>query len=178
MNIFKNYSVSCEMEQEERSSSFTIEPRSIPVTKEKAVRTEKRQNTSDNGIAVCFFIQSGSVMPEKPSVIQETVLGSDKWVGRVIEVNRDTAVIEARNVHNPQTRLKLRVKKAIIEGDIERLDKRSNVVVSYTKVRNYHGDIEKRVSIRLKEPADIPVEIQEREFEAKMKHFSYMFSEE
>ena len=179
MNYIKEYySGSYEQGQEEKSASYTIEPHFIPVPKKRAIRADKRQDSSDRRTSVCFFMQSGSVLPDKPSIIQETILGSDKWSGRTIEVKQDSLVIDVRNTHNPQNRLKLRVNKDIIEGDLSHLNERTNVVVSYTRVRNYQGDIEKRVSVRLREPADIPVEIQDKEFEARMKHFSYMFTEE
>lgn len=179
MNYIKeNCSGSFEQGQEEKPASYTIEPKFIPTPKKKAIRTDKRQDSSDRKTSVCFFMHSGSVLPDKPSIIQEAILGSDKWLGRTIEVKQDSLVIDVRNTHNPQNRLKLRVNKDIIEGDLSHLNERTNVVVSYTRVRNYQGNIEKRISVRLREPADIPIEIQEKEFEARMKRYSYMFTEE
>lgn len=161
--------------QEEIAESLTIDTHAISNSKVKVAYADKPQNSSANLLSSCSFYLSGSVMPEKPSMLQETLLSSEKWFGRALEIDSDSLIIDVRNGRNPQNRLKLRVKKDIVEGDLERLNERTNVVVFYARIRNFQGEIEKRISVRLREPAEIPNDILESEFEARMKLYSYMF---
>ena len=162
--------------QEDSLSSSPID--SLPTYTFKAEKEDKKQklNSSDISKSVCYYMHSENAMPDKPSMLQESVLVGEKWKGRILDVERESLVLDLRNEQTPQNRLKLRVRKDIVEGDLERINVRTSVIVSYQQVRNYQGVLEKRISIRLREPVEMPEEILEREFEAKMKKFAYMFS--
>ena len=57
MNYIKeNCSGSFEQGQEEKPASYTIEPKFIPTPKKKAIRTDKRQDSSDRKTSVCFLL--------------------------------------------------------------------------------------------------------------------------
>ncbi len=165
---------------DKQTSSSTVEVKKVISTSTDLENdyADRKQSSSDIRTSVCFFMHSGGVMPEKPPMLQETVLSSEKWYGRTIEVEENSIVVDVRKAQNLRKRLKLRVRKDKIEGDLDRLNDRTGVVVNYMRVRNYQGTIEKRFSVRLREPADMPDAILEREFQARMKRFSYMFLEE
>lgn len=163
--------------EEEPLSSFSVEPQPSFTPKMEGINKEKRLDSSDIKKSVCFFMYSGSALPDKPPILQENVLEEEKWRGRILEVEKESLVLDLRNEQKPENRLRIRVRKDIVEGNLERINYRTSAFVSYQRVRNYQGIIEKRVSIRLREPAEMPEEILEKEFEARMKRFSYMFSD-
>lgn len=178
MKYFKGFnSGSLEHVQQDPRVSFTMEiqPLSLGV---KIISPKKEQDSSDIRCSEYMFMYSGGVLPEKTTIIQETELFSEKWYGRVVEVENETIILDVRNEKQPQKRIKIRVKKDLVEGDLSRLNAMTNVVVCYTKVRNFQDAIEKRVLVRLHEPAEIPQGVLNNEIDAKMRRFSYMFLED
>lgn len=179
MKYFKiSNSSTIERGQKEFHASSTVETEPLSSLSTRRTNIEKSDDSSGMNSSVCFFMHSGGVINERHSILQETELRSENWNGYIVGIEEESLILDVRNVEKPQKRLKIRVKKNIVEGDLNRLNENVNVVVSYKRVRNYKGSIEKRVSVRLREPAIIPEEILERELEDKMKQYSYMFSEE
>lgn len=176
--FFNFFSGSINKVEEEPLFSFSVEPQPSFTPKLEGINKETRLDSSDIRKPVCLFMQSGSAMPDKPSIVQEYVLEEEKWRGRIIKVEEESLILDLRNEHTPQNRLRLRVRKDIVEGELERVSLRTSVIVSYQRVRNYQDRVENRLSIRLREPVEMPENVLEKEFEARKKRFSYMFAEE
>ncbi len=177
MNKFNRfYSGSIDSTSEDINTSFSVEPKGVfKIEPKRELCVEKRKTSSVDDASV-FSVFSEGVMPEKSAILQETELYSEKWKGKVAVIEEDSLVLDVYSVKTPQNKAKLRIKKQIIEGDKSRITIHTGVYVSYQKVRNYQGLIEKRLSVRLREPAELPIDIKEKEFEEKMKQFSYMLA--
>lgn len=178
IEFLKLFSGSIDKVEEKPLSSFSVEPQSSFNPRVERINKEKRLDTSEIRKSVCFFMHSGSAMPDKPSIVQENVLGEEKWHGRILKVEEESLILDLRNEQTPQNRLRLRVRKDIVEGELKRINFRTSVIVSYQRVRNYQGKVENRISIRLREPVDMPEDVLVKEFEARKKRFSYMFTED
>lgn len=168
---------SIEQVQDEHQTSFTIAAEHSLISSERTEDLDGRSNSSNIRTSACLFSHSVSALPDKPAMIQERILDSDQWYGRTIKIEEESIVLDVRNTLNQNKCLKLRVKKNIVEGDLERLCLGMGVIVTYKRVRNFQDAVEKSVSVRLREPVEIPVDILNREFEIRKRRFSYMFSE-
>ncbi len=178
IDYFHFYSGFVDKDEEKPLYSSSVEPQLSFTPKVEGIDKEKRLDSSDIRKSVCFFMHSGSAMPDKPSIVQENVLREEKWRGRILKVEEESLILDLRREQAPQNRLKLRVRKNMVEGELKRVSIRTSVIVSYQRVRNYQGIVENRLSIRLREPVEMPEEVLEKEFEARKKRFSYMFAEE
>ena len=179
MNFYKgNISGTIEPEDKESRNSFTVEVKPLPQPREREVGSPKILDSFEIKTSVCFFAHSGSVLPDKPALLQETELSTDRWHGYVVKVEEESLVIDIRNDMEPQNRLKLRVKKSIVEGDVRNLNELTSVIVYCKRVRTYQDNIKNKVSVRLREPAVMTETVLEKDLEAKMTRFSYMFTED
>ncbi len=179
MKFYKGYiSGSIEPEVEELQTSFALETKPSPQPRESEGAYSKRLDSFEKRTSVCFFAHSGSVLPEKPALLQETDLSTDRWHGYVVDVENESLVIDIRNDIEPQNRLKLRVKKSIVEGDVGNLNELTSVIVYCKRIRTYQDTIKNEVSVRLREPAVMTDAVLEKDLEAKLARFSYMFTEE
>lgn len=178
MRYFKGFNSGSTEIIQDRQESSTIDTE--PITRSTAEKTifAEKHGSSDNITDICFFMHSSSVRLEKPAVLQECVLKSESWQGTVLAVEEKALILDVRNDQKPQKRLRLRVNKEIVEGDINRIDRRTSVRIDYQRIRNYQDVIENKLSVRLREPAEIPTDILEKEFQARIKRFSYMLDKE
>lgn len=172
------YSGSIEKPNEPPNLSFTREEQiKVVVPRLTQERKEGVLDSSTVKPGVCFFMHSAGSITDKPLKLQELVLKSEIWDGSVLQIEENTVILHVYNTEATQKCLKLQVAKNIIEGDLSRMTVKTNVRVSYQKVRTFEGKVEKRISVRLREPAIMPKDILEREFESRMKRFLYMIGE-
>lgn len=114
--------------------------------------------------------------------LQPELLAFEIWKGSVVQIEDDSFVIDVRNEKIRTVRRVLRVKKKIIEGDVNHAFKGLGVRVLYKKLRiiEFLGNkakesIKKTTRVILSQPSQIPLEVRDWEFEEKMKRYSYMF---
>ncbi len=182
MNKFYHFNTSSlENEIEDRSFiSFTKGAELESFHFVKYIQTERTVALDSSTLPsdVCSSMRSVGPLPDKPLKLQETEIISDIWDGCIIGYEEESVILDVHNSREPQKRLKLRVNKNIIEGDIARMNVGTDVRVSYKKIRTYEDKIKTIGSVRLRESAKLPDDILKREFEAKMKRLSYMIVEE
>lgn len=177
IDFLNRYSAPIPDDGGESKDSSVFEERKAKNIQPKATCTRKDETTSENRSGVCFFMHSSTVSEEKPSMIQERTVSSEIWNGYVIGVNEECAYLEVRSTKNPLKRLRLKVQKQIVVGNVANIQLGMSVSVSYQRIVNYQGRIKKEAIVRLREPALLPEAVLESEHQEKLKRFSYMFDE-
>lgn len=177
IDFLSRYSASLSDDDGESKDASVFEEKKAINMQSKAIRTRRDETTSENRAGVCFFMHSSAVSEEKPSMIQERTVSSEIWNGYVIGVNEECAYLEVRSTKNPLKRLRLKVQKQIVVGNVANIQPGMSVSVSYQRILNYQGRIKKEAIVRLREPALLPEVVLESEHQEKLKRFSYMFEE-
>jgi len=170
-------SASLAADEGESKESSVFEEKRVSCIQPKAVRSRRDEVTSGIRTGVCFFMHSSVVSEDKPPMILERVVSSEIWNGYVMSVDEENAFLEVRSTKTPLKRLRLKVQKQIVVGNAANLQSGMGVSISYQRIINYQGKIEKKATVRLREPALIPKTILENEHREKLKRFSYMFEE-
>lgn len=116
--------------------------------------------------------------------LQPDLLAFEIWKGSIVQIEDDSIIVDVRNEKIKTVRRVLRVKKKIIEGDVSNAFKGLGVRVLYKKLRiiefidnKTKESIKKTTRVILSQPSQIPLEVRDREFEEKMKRYSYMFDD-
>ena len=121
MDFLSRYSASVSEESREPKDASIFEDRKVKSIQSKAIRPRTDETISAIRSDVSFVMHSSELSKEKPLIIQERVVSSEIWNGHVIGVDEETAFLEVRSTMNPQKRLRLKVCKQIVVGNVSNI---------------------------------------------------------
>lgn len=148
---------------------------SVQVSRQK---DEDKDSKTIDKQSVCFFMQSASAMPQKPSMLLEEIHRSERWEGQVIEVEEKTVIADAYQIGQEHRRYRLKIEKSKIQDADRELGRGSELIITNQLIKTYQGKLEKKSIIRVRKHLSFPEDVIIRRFEERMARYSYMFNEE
>ena len=118
-----------------------------------------------------------------PPKVLPNLVAYDVWKGEVVGVEDNSLVLDVRNEKFKTIRRVLRVKKSCIEGDVNHAFKGMEVSILYKKfktfqyINEYKEVVEETTQFLLSQPSQIPLSSRLKDFEERMKRYSYMFED-